>query len=481
MSGTLGDVYAHIDDQSEAYVEELRTFLRQPSISAQEVGLEACADLLADLMVEAGIETEVHEVEGAGPIVVGQVRPRGAEKTLVCYGHYDVQPPEPLELWTSEPFSAEVREGKIYARGATDDKGSLFETVKAVEAYQAVRGELPVNLVMVFEGEEEIGSSQFGGWVAEHLDLFEDADGMYGLDGNCDRFSGHPRMFMWGQAEIIYVELRVKTGKKDIWAGEASLVPNAAWRLVWALSTLKDPDERIQIEGWYDNLVPASQEEVELYASLPFDEGAAQEYFGLDELLLGREGGEVHRARYHDPTCTIAGIHSGYGGPGSKTIVPSEAVAKVDFRLLPNQDPQRLFGLLTSHLERNGFGDIEVVSLPADARPSPFREVKPQPTWREADVVKAMKSAAREFFASKPIVIGGSREKPTGPTLLDRHGPECLPLLGNGALTALGIPDARGWMGDRDSNLHAPDEFISTEAFIRGTKIAARLMNEFAL
>ncbi len=476
----MNEVYAHIDDQSEAYVEELRTFLRQPSISAQEVGLEACADLLADLMVEAGIETEVHEVEGAGPIVVGQVRPRGAEKTLVCYGHYDVQPPEPLELWTSEPFSAEVREGKIYARGATDDKGSLFETVKAVEAYQAVRGELPVNLVMVFEGEEEIGSSQFGGWVAEHLDLFEDADGMYGLDGNCDRFSGHPRMFMWGQAEIIYVELRVKTGKKDIWAGEASLVPNAAWRLVWALSTLKDPDERIQIEGWYDNLVPASQEEVELYASLPFDEGAAQEYFGLDELLLGREGGEVHRARYHDPTCTIAGIHSGYGGPGSKTIVPSEAVAKVDFRLRPNQDPEEMYDFLRNHLERNGFDDVEIVPLPADARPAGYRRTPAPPTWRGSAVALAMSAAAESQFGVPPIPVGGTTENPVGPSLAEAEGISAVREAGNAAIRALGVPDVRGWMGDPDSNLHAPDEFISIEAFVRGTKIAATLMDQFA-
>ncbi|MFW6116311.1 MAG: M20/M25/M40 family metallo-hydrolase [bacterium] len=474
MPELLEEVYNYIDEQQDRSIQDLRTFLRQPSISAQELGLVECADLLGDLMREAGIDTQVYPVSGAGPIVVGQVRYPEATKTLVCYGHYDVQPPDPVELWTTDPFAADLRAGRIFARGATDDKGSLFESVKAVQALLETQGRLPVNMVMVFEGEEEIGSGHFGSWVAEHRDLFEDADGVYGLDGNCDPFTGYPRMYLWGTGGILYVELRVQTAEHDTHAGEAAWVPNAAWRLTWALGTLKDERERILIDGWYEDYVQAPQEEIEFFEQLPFDENQVKEYCGVEELLLGRSGGEVYRARYYEPTCTIAGFRSGYGGKGMKTVVPCEATAKIDFRLRRNQEPQKQLELLKAYLARQGFGDIEVI--PLAARPSAALP----PTYRKADVSVAMQRAAERFFGVRPIIWGGATEPVEGPSLVERYGLAILGDTGNGALQALGIPDARGWMGDLHSNIHAADEFISVKAFVRGQKIAATIIQEFA-
>lgn len=480
MNPQLEQVYTYIDAHRDAFVEDLRKFLRQPSVSAENLGLEECADVLAGLMRDAGFDVAVMPVAGAGPVVFGEVRPPGAGRTLVCYGHYDVQPPDPLDQWQSGPWEAVVRDGRVYGRGATDDKGSLFETVKAVQAWLQGGGTLPVHLIAVFEGEEEIGSTHFGGWVATHHDLFQRAAGVYGLDANCDRFTGFPRMFLWGSEEILYVELRAKTARMDIWSGEAGLVPNAAWRLIWALNTLKDEYEKILIDRWYEDYVPLTDEDLTEYARLPFDARKVAEFFGLPELLGAKSGAEAYRAWYYEPTCTVAGFHSGYGGPGSKTIVPSEARAKVDFRLRPNQMPEKQFHLLQEHLRRHGFADIEVIPLPADARPTPLRQVTAPATWTGADIVRAMSAAARCFFGVEPIRIGGRKDPAPQRSLVEAHGLGVLPQLGNAALAALGIPDARGWMGDHHSNVHAPNEFISIDAFVRGVKIAATIMAEFA-
>ncbi len=479
-SAELERVFAHIEARRTAFVDDLRTLLRQPSVAAENLGLNACADVLASLMREAGFDTSVMAVPEAGPVVVGEVRPAKPRRTLICYGHYDVQPPDPLDRWESGPWEANIRDGRVYARGATDDKGSLFQTVKAVQAWLEAAGTLPVHLIAVFEGQEEIGSSSFGGWVAAHSDLFQGAEGVYGLDANSDRFTGYPRMFLWGAEDILHVELRAKAARMDIWAGEAGLVPNAAWRLLWAINSLKNEQERILIDHWYDDYVPLDEEELAYYCRLPFDAESVAKYFGLPQLLLGRRGGEAYRAWYYEPTCTIAGFHAGYGGPGSKTIVPCEALAKVDFRLRPNQVPAKQYRLLLDHLHARGFSDIEVIPLPADARPVPPRPFLVPTTWIGADVVKAMSAAAFHHFGVEPIRVGGRKERPSEANLVDVHGPSVLSQLGNAAFTGLGIPDARGWMGDRHSNVHGPNEFISLDAFTRGTKIAATIMAKFA-
>ena len=277
-----------------------------------------------------------------------------ANRTLLFYNHYDVQPPEPLELWTSPPFQPEIRDGKLFARGASDDKGHIICRLAAIDAFLEVDGELPCNVKFVIEGEEETASTHLHEFILDHLDLLK-SDACIWEFGGVDH-EGIPIQYA-GLRGICYVELSVRTATQDAHSGlGGSIFPNAAWRLTWALNSLKGPDERIRIPGFYDRVLPPTAHELELLSKLPDPAERYKANTAWMGLSRGLKGGlELEREAIFSPTCTICGISSGYEGPGTKTVQPSTAMAKVDFRLVPNQDPEEILLLLRNHLDEQGF------------------------------------------------------------------------------------------------------------------------------
>jgi len=435
----------------DKYVSELIEFLKQPSISAQGIGLIECSDLLKRIMTESGIPTKTMSVTDAPPIVYGELQSKNTARTLLCYGHYDVQPPEPLEDWEYPPFDAEIHDGVIYARGATDDKSGVLAFVKAAEAFLKTRGDVPVNLKFVFEGEEEMGSPHLEDWVIENAKMLK-VDGLHCLDGGSDAGSNRPHVAI-GNKAILKVELIAHGGTTDVHSNMASWVPNPAWRLIWALAALKAPDEKILVEGWYDKMkkLDASDRKLIKTAATELDRERLKKDLGVDSLLLNRSNEELIRERWWGTTCTINGIVGGYTGAGSKTIVPRAASAKLDFRCPPNMEPAGQLKKLKAHLKRKGFGDIEVK---ADYRPHPWLTTPTEP------IAKAVVAAATEVFGTVPTVNGCTAE---------------------GAFSYnLNIPCVLTGFGPPRPNLHAPNENMPIDYYIRGIKYAATIMEKFA-
>jgi len=441
-----------VEENFEKILNELETLCRQPSISAQAVGIEETAEKTADMLRQRGFDTKILPTEGF-PVVYAE-RKGTSNKTLLFYNHYDVQPPEPLELWTSPPFEPEIRDGKMYARGADDDKGHFVARLAAVDSFLLTEGELPCNIKFLIEGEEEIGSVHIGSFIQEHKELLA-ADGCVWESGGVDE-NDIPVQHA-GMRGICYVELSVKTAGQDAHSGlGGSIFPNAAWRLVWALNTLKDQNERIQIDGLYDKAQPASDRDLEYLAELPDNSQALKEGYGLDGFLLDLEGGvELQRRAIFEPTCTICGLTSGYQGPGSKTVLPAEASAKVDFRLVPNQRPEDILELLRAHLDKHGFTDVEITFLggnPAGRTPldDPFLQL--------------VVDTAEDVYGVPQRVIpmaGGS-----GPNF---H-----------FLEVLDIPVAMAGIGYPGANIHAPDEHIRLEDLFKGIQHTIRIIGAFA-
>lgn len=448
----MRDVFDYIDEHADDAVGDLQTLVRQPSVSAQGVGLRECANLVRDLMVRDGLDAHLHELDGGPPVIIGHMTTSASKKTMLCYSHYDVQPPEPLDAWThGGPWSAEIVDGRLFGRGATDNKSGILAFNKAALAFLAVRGELPVNLRFIVEGEEEIGSIHLGPWVAAHPDLLE-ADGMHCLDGSVEASTGLPDVDL-GLKSVLYVELVVRGAATDIHSLNFPLVPSPAWDLVRALNTILAPDRTILIDGWYDDLYELQEEDLLQLRDKASrtDLAALKREWGIESFALGRDGLDALRARAYEPTANIAGLIAGYTGPGSKTIVPNEARAKLDFRLVPHLDPERALRLLREHLDDHGFQDIEVRA-----------EIAGEPPYKisaRESMAQAVIRAAESVYGAPPIVNGVSAEG----TILKHVWIPCV-------LTGFANPGA---------NLHAPDENIRVEDFVRGIKYAASIMEEF--
>jgi acetylornithine deacetylase/succinyl-diaminopimelate desuccinylase-like protein len=445
----MQDLIAYIDSHVDEFVEDLRTLCRQPSISAQNKGIDECVDTLGRLMRDVGVDVKVVPVKDGNPVVLGEVEAEGAQETLGFYNHYDVQPPDPLELWETPPFEAAVKDGRIYARGVSDNKGNIMSRLGALRAVKEVLGETPVNLRFLIEGEEEIGSRHLPSFVKENKELLR-ADG-YIWEG--DGVDGKDRpVITLGAKGILYVELRAKGAKADVHSSRAPLVPNPAWRLVWALASMKGSDEKIRIPGWYDDVVPPTDEELQLLKDAPFDEEADKAELGLKEYLGGVSGVDSRRALYFSTTCTICGFDSGYKGPRSKTVLPSEAMVKVGFRLVEAQRPDVLFGRLVEHLERNGFGDIEIIKYGG------YEAAKTSPN---DPFVRRVVDLAENVYGSKPVVW---------PTTA---GTSPIYLIRNWMKTPVASGGGVGYPG---SNIHAPNENIRIRDYVRSIKYVAALI-----
>lgn len=440
-----------IQERIDQNLEELSRLCAQPSIAAQGLGMEPCAELVKEMLAARGFNVQILPTAGF-PVVFAE-RGGRSNKTLLFYNHYDVQPPEPLELWETPPFEPAIRDGKMYARGVSDDKGHILCRLAAIDAILAVDGELPCNVKFLIEGEEEIGSINLAPFIEDHTDLLA-ADACLWEFGYVNS-EGVPIQYA-GLRGICYVELSIRTASRDVHSGTGgSIFPNAAWRLTWALNSLKTPDEQIRIPGFYDKVVPPSERDLQLLEKLPDPADEYKERFGLQGFIKGIEGGqELKREAIFTPTCTICGLTSGYQGPGSKTVLPSEASAKVDFRLIPNQDPQEVLLQLRNHLNNEGYSDIEITFLGGEA---------PARTDPDDPFLQMVVESAREVYGV-PMMIqpmsGGS-----GPNHAFIHH--------------LNVPVATAGVGYPDSRAHAPNENLVIENFVDGVKHTARILVNF--
>ncbi|MBX6341516.1 MAG: M20/M25/M40 family metallo-hydrolase [Thermomicrobiaceae bacterium] len=442
----MAEVDRYIEEHVDEFLADLADLCALPSVAAQNRAMPETAEATRKLLEKYGVDALVMPSEGY-PMVYGELVGASA-KTILNYNHYDVQPAEPFELWDSPPFEATRRDGKLYARGVSDDKGHIVCRLAAIAALRAVYGEVPCSLKFLIEGEEEIGSPSMAKFIEEHADRLK-ADACLWEFGGVD-YEGRPQIFL-GMRGDFYVELRVKCLSHDAHSGlGGSIFPNAAWRLVWALNTLKDRDEQILIPGWYDDVREPSPRDLELIAALPDEDERLKESYGLTTFLKDAKGAELRRQQVFVPTCTIAGLASGYQGPGSKTVLPAEAMAKVDFRLVPAQDPQDLLRKLRQHLDDQGFADINVIVHGA----YPAAKVDPD------DPFVALVAEAGEEVYGKPAAIhpmsGGS-----GP--MDPF------------VRFLQVPIANAGVGYPNSLAHAPNEHIRIDNFIQGVKHTARV------
>ena len=443
-------VDAYIAEHIHDWMGELRELCRIPSVSARHEAIPECAELVAEMLRRRGFAAEVSPTADH-PVVIATAEGSNPSRKLLFYNHYDVQPPEPLELWDSPPFELTERDGAVFARGAKDDKGEFVCRLAALDALKAVDGTYPCHITWLAEGEEESGSYSLPEWIEKNAARVA-VQGCIWEEGGVNE-EGHP-MVVLGARGLLYIELSVQTLSRDAHSGGANLLPNANWRLIWALASLKDSNERVLIPGFYDAVLPPTPRQEELLALIPSQEESVKREYGLEQILSGRTGAQVPRAPF-DPTCNVAGFGGGYQGEGSKTVIPARALAKVDFRLVPDQDPLDILAKLRAHLDAAGFADVKIKVLGAE---------RPGVTPADDPFVGMMVETGREVYGkdAKITPLAGG----TTPMFL---------------FTEKGIPVVAPGVGYAAFNrAHSPNEFMRLEDFERAAKHIARLAVRFA-
>jgi acetylornithine deacetylase/succinyl-diaminopimelate desuccinylase-like protein len=448
MERIMEEFVSYVDANRDRFLAELRDLCAQPSIAAQGTGLEETASLVERRLKALGAEVQRFVIDGSPPVLYAELG--HGDKTMLVYNHYDVQPPDPLDEWDSPPFEPEVRDGRFYARGVADDKGDLLCRLQAIEAYQAAFGQLPLCIKFIIEGEEEVGSPHLDAFAEQHPDFLK-ADGCLWETGNKD--VTRRTVLTLGVKGICYVELTVETAIRDLHSAWGGIIPNAAWRLVWALNTLKDEDDHILVDGMMDHVRQPTEDELARLAALPFDEEQEREGFGFSDYVRGLTGVDLLVKHFYEPTCTICGLKSGYIQEGLKTVLPYAAMAKVDFRLVPDLTPALVLELLRAHLDRRGFQDIGVTLRGG---------LMPARSPLDAPFVQACVAACEATYGEEPIIY------PTSP--------------GSGPLYALSrqTPAVMAGVGNADSRLHAPNENVYLQDYFEGIRFVGELIRRFA-
>ncbi len=456
---------------TEGMVLDLQRMIRQPSVSARDEGLEECALLLGSMLEDAGLDSEVLHLKPGGrvgrasgtragppppppppPVVFAERRSESnPDKTLLFYNHYDVQPEEPVELWRYGPFDAVRRGNRVYGRGAIDDKGEIAARIRAVGSYIRETGDVPCNIKFVIEGEEEIGSGHLPRYLSRYRRKFA-CDGVIWEFGYVDP-RGRPVVGL-GMKGLMFVELTARGPARDAHSSLAVLIKNPAWRIVEALSTMRRADGRITIPGWYDDVRRLTARDVRLLEAEEFDEASFRREYGVDGFVGGLRGLGAKKALAGAATCNIAGISSGYSGSGAKTVLPAVAVAKLDFRLVPDMVPSRQFGLITRHLEANGFADVRARMLhgEAAARTDPSEQF-----------VRNVRDAASASFGSEPVVCISN------PAAGPMHAFQ----------KALGAPCVSVGGTYVFSKIHSPNEFARVDLLKKTAACMCRIMDVF--
>ncbi len=445
-SETLKRVWDHITEHEEMYLRDLLNLIRQPSISSQGLGLEQCASLLRDMVVESGLKSEIIPA-GDNPIVYGELISDPGLPTVLFYGHYDVQPPEPLDEWTSPPFEPEIRNGRIYARGSADNKGQLMAHLAAIRSFLDVTGRLPCNVKIMFEGQEEMASPHLSEFVERHKNKLA-ADMAYFSDGPIHE-SGRPLVTL-GVRGILKVALSVRTANRDAHSGNrGGLMPNPNQVLARVLASLHDDRGRVSIEGFYDDVRPMTPLDREVMGRVPFDEEILKEEYGLPRFADPQDLSVLEKIMYY-PTANIAGVQGGYTGKGFKTVIPATSVAKIDFRLVVDQDPDHIFDALVRH----------VASVSPEVKVDRLGHYHPSRTPLENPYTDLVMEAARLGWGDEPILLpslGGS-----SPDAVFTKG--------------LGIPSLLVPYGNYDEDNHAPNENLKLECWRKGMRTTAAFL-----
>lgn len=455
MSADSQDVLGRIEQEKERYLEELKEYLRIPSISTdpeykQEV--VRCSEFIVENMRTAGLTVEVIETEG-NPLVYAEWSDAAGKPTILFYGHYDVQPVDPLDEWDSPPFEPTIDGDLLVARGATDDKGQSFTHIKAVESILEERGELPVNVKFILEGEEEVGGKSIERFVRE------DAGQKLGCDAvvisDTSMFAPGQPSLLYGLKGLAYMELRLTGPNRDLHSGTfGGAVANPGNALCQMIARLQDPETgRILIPGFYDDVLPLEDWERREFGELPFDEAAYKADLDVDE-LFGEKGYTTLERSWGRPTLDVNGLFSGYQGEGAKTVLPARAGAKVSMRLVPNQDPDRISRLFTDYVRSMAPAGIEVEATGVHGAQPVLIDI-------QGPIADAAMAAQEDIFGARPVRVreGGS-----------------IPIVASFS-SVLGVPTLLMGFGLPDDRLHAPNEKFNISHFYDGIRAIVRLLD----
>ncbi|WP_171132400.1 MULTISPECIES: M20/M25/M40 family metallo-hydrolase [unclassified Ruegeria] len=439
-------LFDHIDRNADSFVERVMEYVRHPSISAHDIGIRDVANMLVVHLDSLGFDAGLVETPGH-PFVLGHATVDPQKPTVLLYGHYDVQPPDPLDAWISPPFEPTLRDGRIWARGIGDNKGQHFAQLLAIETHLAVNGSLPCNIIFLLEGEEEIGSPQIADFVRQNRDRLR-ADLVVTSDGPLHE-SGAP-VITFGVRGVASFDLVVKGAARDVHSGNyGGVVPNPIWTLVQLLATMKDPEGNITVEGLTEPVIPPTNLERDAIARLPDDEQAVMEDLKLDQMDGPADRPYWDRLMFH-PTLTINGMHGGYGGPGSKTVLPNEAIAKCDVRLVEPLTPDYVFERIEAHVARHA-PEVEVVR---------HNGMLPSKTPLDSPFAKPLREAIVAARGVEPLIyptVGGSLPDYVFTKILGKD--------------AFVIPYANA-----DEANHAPNENLEVIRFIDGIKTGSAVL-----
>jgi acetylornithine deacetylase/succinyl-diaminopimelate desuccinylase-like protein len=441
-------LFAHVEGHRDQYIARLIDYVRHPSISAHGDGMDVVADLLRLELERLGFAVELVSTPG-WPVVVARRHDVPGAPTVLLYGHYDVQPPDPLDAWTTPPFEPTVRHGRLYARGVGDNKGQHFAQLLALETLLTVRGALPCNVTVVLEGEEEIGSPHLASFVAEHRDLLA-CDLVITADGPLEA-SGRACL-IFGVRGVLSFELHARGANRDLHSGNfGGVAPNPLWQLVNLLATMKAGDGTITIDGFYDQVAPLTALERAALEALPVDEGEILRTLGLAEFDSPRDRAYYERLAAW-PTLTINGLHGGYGGPGSKTVLPHTALAKCDIRLVARQTVESVSALLVAHVRRHA-PTVELVIQGG---------MDPSKTPLDSPYAGPLRAGLMHARGEEPLLIpalGGS--------------------LPDYVFTRiLGVPAFTVPYANADEANHAPNENLQLDLFVAGIRCGVAMLTE---
>jgi acetylornithine deacetylase/succinyl-diaminopimelate desuccinylase-like protein len=461
------DLFSYIDSRKEDLVADLQSLIRQRSVSAKKQGLEQCAAVVAGIMIKAGIDTKILNLPKDGalddasstapPIVYGELKMKrktnGPARTLMFYNHYDVQPEDPIELWEHDPYEGVIEGDYIYGRGSSDDKGELITRIKAVEYYLKMFGDVPCNIKFLVEGEEEIGSIHIGEYLSRYHDDFS-CQGVIWEFGYINE--QNIPIITLGMKGLLFVELTATGPNRDAHSSLAVLIENPAWKLVQALNFLTDGSGKILITDWYKDVRNLTESEKALLQTESFDEVRFKTEYGIHSFLNNVQGPEVQDALVSRPTCNIAGMISGYTGEGAKTIIPSTANVKIDFRLVPEMDPLVQFERLKKYLIENGFDErsLKVRFLHGEAASR---------TSINDPFVGAVSESALEVYGDSKISVSSPA---TGPM--------------HSFSKYLNVPCISIGSTYIYSKMHSPNEFARTDLLLKTTKCICGIMERFA-
>jgi acetylornithine deacetylase/succinyl-diaminopimelate desuccinylase-like protein len=453
----MDKVIDFINVNRERYLEELKALLAIPSISAlpQHAGdVKRCAEWCADEMRRIGLQN-VKLIETPGnPVVYGDWMNTPGAPTILFYGHYDVQPVDPLELWDSPPFEATIRDGEIYARGSADDKGQVFMHFKAVEAHLKQSGTLPVNIKFILEGEEEVGSVNLDDFVRAHkTELGADVV----VISDSPMFARGVPSICYGLRGLVYFQIDLRGSSTDLHSGSfGGAVANPAIVLAQMLAQMKDRGGRVRIPGFYDDVVPLQDEERKAWGSLPFNEKKYKKDFGIPKVYGETDYTTLERT-WARPTFEVNGLLSGFTGEGAKTVLPAVAMAKVSMRLVPNQDPDTIAKLFEAYVR-------DVAPKTVEVKVTRMHGGKPWMTSYDNPFVQAAGRAIEKGFGQKPVFTREGGSIPVVSTFQEE----------------LGLPSVLFGVGLPDENAHAPNEKLDVANFHNGIIASAILYDEIA-